>query len=137
MKIKLRFFSHSGQQVVVVRSYQLAQKKAALQYKAMDQTIQTYDQARIKSATSHRCAEMDRIVPEMIGASKAVLENVVFVHQEDSNWPLADTQTLKKRCAVRGGGWDGGVGAGALPAAGRVARRPSTNSPPRPFPFQL
>lgn len=28
---------------------------------------------------------------------QAVLENVVFVHQEDSNWPLADGQTLKKK----------------------------------------
>ena len=28
---------------------------------------------------------------------QAVLENVIFVHQEDSNWPLADTQTLKKK----------------------------------------
>ena len=28
---------------------------------------------------------------------QAVLENVIFVHQEDSNWPLADGQTLKKK----------------------------------------
>lgn len=28
---------------------------------------------------------------------QAVLENVIFVHQEESNWPLADTQTLKKK----------------------------------------
>ena len=28
---------------------------------------------------------------------QAVLENVVFVHQEDSNWPLAEGQTLKKK----------------------------------------
>lgn len=28
---------------------------------------------------------------------QAVLENVIFVHQEDSNWPLAEGQTLKKK----------------------------------------
>ncbi len=28
---------------------------------------------------------------------QAVLENVIFVHQEESNWPLSDTQTLKKK----------------------------------------
>ena len=27
---------------------------------------------------------------------QAILENVIFVHQEDSNWPLADGQTLKR-----------------------------------------
>ena len=26
-----------------------------------------------------------------------MLENVIFVHQEDSNWPLAEGQTLKKK----------------------------------------
>lgn len=30
-------------------------------------------------------------------ASQAILENVIFVHQEDSNWPLAEGQTLKKK----------------------------------------
>lgn len=27
---------------------------------------------------------------------QAILECVIFVHQEDSNWPLADGQTLKR-----------------------------------------
>ena len=26
-----------------------------------------------------------------------MLENVIFVHQDDSNWPLADGQTLKRK----------------------------------------
>tara|TARA_B110000238_G_scaffold49680_1_gene54071 strand:- start:5330 stop:5602 length:273 start_codon:yes stop_codon:yes gene_type:complete len=33
----------------------------------------------------------------MMGVSKAILENVVFVHQEDSNWPLGEAATLKKK----------------------------------------
>ena len=28
---------------------------------------------------------------------QAILDNVVFVHQEESNWPLSDVQTLKKK----------------------------------------
>lgn len=28
---------------------------------------------------------------------QAILENVIFVHQEDSNWPLSEGQVLKKR----------------------------------------
>ena len=28
---------------------------------------------------------------------QAILENVIFVHQEDSNWPLAEGQVLKKK----------------------------------------
>ncbi len=33
----------------------------------------------------------------MMGVSKAVLENVIFCHQEESTWPLADSKTLKAK----------------------------------------
>jgi DNA repair exonuclease SbcCD ATPase subunit len=35
------------------------------------------------------------VAPRMV--SKAVLENVIFVHQDESNWPLGDGATLKKK----------------------------------------
>ena len=48
-----------------------------------------------------------RIVPQLMGVSKAVLENVIFVHQEDSNWPLSEGQasaragtTLPRRASL-------------------------------------
>eukprot|EP00955_Chlamydomonas_euryale_P052519 355181-Chlamydomonas_euryale.AAC.11 len=37
------------------------------------------------------------MVPSLMGVSKAVLENVIFVHQEESNWPLAEGRVLKDR----------------------------------------
>lgn len=40
---------------------------------------------------------MDREIPALMGVSKAILENVIFVHQDDSNWPLQDPSTLKKK----------------------------------------
>jgi len=39
---------------------------------------------------------MEKQVPELLGVSKAVLENVIFCHQEDSLWPFGDTATLKE-----------------------------------------
>ena len=97
-QIKLRLTSRAGQAVVVSRSFSLTRRKAGLAFKALDQAVQTYDPAtRAKAATTYRCADMDRLVPGLMGVSPAVLDNVVFVHQEDSNWPLADTVTLKKR----------------------------------------
>ena len=38
-----------------------------------------------------RGADSGLLVPQ------AVLENVIFVHQEESNWPLAEGQVLKKK----------------------------------------
>ncbi len=46
---------------------------------------------------SFRCADLDKEIPELMGVSQPILENVIFCHQEDSNWPLADSSTLKKK----------------------------------------
>lgn len=40
---------------------------------------------------------MDTEIPQLLGVSKAVLENVIFCHQEDSYWPLAEPSALKKK----------------------------------------
>jgi len=40
---------------------------------------------------------MDAELPHLLGVSKAVLENVIFCHQEDSYWPLAEASVLKKK----------------------------------------
>lgn len=40
---------------------------------------------------------MDSEIPQLFGVSKAVLDNVIFCHQEDSYWPLAEPSTLKKK----------------------------------------
>ncbi len=50
---------------------QLTQKKSALQFKALDQTLQTINRdTNQKEALSYRCADMDRIVPSLMGVSK-------------------------------------------------------------------
>jgi DNA repair protein RAD50 len=49
-----------------------------------------------ESAT-HKCQDLNAVVPLLTGISAAILDNVVFCHQEDSNWPLQDGATLKKR----------------------------------------
>ena len=36
-------------------------------------------------------------MPHLLGVSKSVLDNVIFCHQEDSYWPLAEASTLKKK----------------------------------------
>ena len=50
-----------------------------------------------RGTISTKCAEMDAEMPHLLGVSKSVLENVIFCHQEDSYWPLAEPGTLKKK----------------------------------------
>lgn len=40
---------------------------------------------------------MDSEIPQLLGVSKSVLENVIFCHQEDSYWPLAEPAALKRK----------------------------------------
>lgn len=46
---------------------------------------------------STRCADFDRQIPALLGVSAAILDNVIFCHQEDSFWPLGDPKDLKDR----------------------------------------
>ena len=50
-----------------------------------------------RGVISTKCAEMDTEIPHLLGVSKAVLENVIFCHQEDSYWPLSEPAALKKK----------------------------------------
>ncbi|WFD08302.1 DNA repair protein rad50 [Malassezia vespertilionis] len=50
-----------------------------------------------QAAISTRCAELDQEMTLLLGVSRAILEHVLFCHQEESNWPLAEPFVLKKR----------------------------------------
>ncbi|CAH8348708.1 unnamed protein product [Eruca vesicaria subsp. sativa] len=97
-QIKLRFKTAAGKDVVCIRSFQLTQKASKMEYKAIESVLQTINpHTGEKVCLSYRCADMDREIPALMGVSKAILENVIFVHQDESGWPLQDPSTLKKK----------------------------------------
>eukprot|EP00899_Mesostigma_viride_P026980 jgi/Mesvir1/7467/Mv19232-RA.2 len=96
-QIKLRFYTITGSPVMVIRSVQLTQKASKMEFKALEGFLQTKGPDGERRGLPAKCADMDREVPKLMGVSKAVLENVIFVHQDDSNWPLADPATLKTK----------------------------------------
>ena len=96
-QLKLRFKNYGGQRMVVVRSMQLTQKKTTATFKQLDGVIRATKPDGSKTSYTHKCGELDKTVPIMIGVSRAVLESVIFCHQEDSSWPLQEGAVLKKR----------------------------------------
>ena len=50
-----------------------------------------------KSTISTKNAELDSQIPVYLGASRAILDYVIFCHQDDSLWPLSEASVLKKR----------------------------------------
>jgi len=95
--VKLRLTNRAGKTMVVVRSMEVTQKKASMTFKQLDGVIKTTNADGEKVAMSHKCGELDRQIPELIGVNKSILEHVVFCHQEESSWPLQEGAVLKKR----------------------------------------
>lgn len=95
--IKLRFKNRNDHTCVVTRSLQVTKKRTKLEYKALDAALSTLDRNGQRSSISMKCSEVDRVIPENLGVSGAMLENVIFVHQEDCNWPMQESSVLKKK----------------------------------------
>lgn len=83
--------------MVVVRSMELAQKKTTSTFRQLDGVLRTQDVNGERRNISHKCGELDKQIPQLMGVSKAILDYVLFCHQEDSSWPLQDSAVIKKR----------------------------------------
>ena len=95
-QVKLSFKGTSGAKMVVTRSLQLTVKKATRQQKTLEgQLLMVKDGER--TAISSRVAELDQIMPQYLGVSKAVLDSVIFCHQDESLWPMSEPSVLKKK----------------------------------------
>lgn len=50
-----------------------------------------------RQVISTRVLDLDRLVPEKLGVSPAILDSVIFCHQDESLWPMSAPADLKKR----------------------------------------
>ncbi|KAI0917273.1 hypothetical protein AcW2_007450 [Taiwanofungus camphoratus] len=101
-QVKLRFYAANKQRMLAVRNLSVTMKKnGALTMKTLESILalagDNAEKVGKRGAISTKCAEMDTEIPHLLGVSKAVLENVIFCHQEDSYWPLAEPSILKKK----------------------------------------
>ena len=82
--------------MVVTRSLQLTVKKTTRQQKTLEgQLLMIKDGER--TSISSRVAELDQIMPQYLGVSKAILDSVIFCHQDESLWPMSEPLVLKKK----------------------------------------
>ncbi|KAI0345847.1 hypothetical protein BDW22DRAFT_1353452 [Trametopsis cervina] len=100
-QVRLRFVAANGQRMFVMRNLSVTVKKTgAMQMKTLEGVLGLSDSVEKggkRGTISTKCAEMDAEIPQLLGVSKAVLDNVIFCHQEDSYWPLAEPAALKKK----------------------------------------
>lgn len=95
-QIRLQFRDVNGEMVLVQRSMLCSQKSKKTEFKTLEGVITRIKHGE-KVSLSSKCAEIDREMISCLGVSKSVLNNVIFCHQEDSNWPLSEGKALKQK----------------------------------------
>ncbi|KZV65287.1 hypothetical protein PENSPDRAFT_655878 [Peniophora sp. CONT] len=101
-QVKLRFVAANGNKMLAVRNLSVTVKKnGAMTMKTLESILGLADanleKGGKRGVISTKCAEMDNEIPHLLGVSRAVLDNVIFCHQEESYWPLSEPSTLKKK----------------------------------------
>ncbi|NXU95774.1 RAD50 protein, partial [Cettia cetti] len=95
-QIRLQFRDVNGELMAVQRSMVCTQKGKTPEFKTLESVI-TRTKHGEKVSLSSKCAEIDREMISALGVSKSVLNNVIFCHQEESNWPLSEGKALKQK----------------------------------------
>ncbi|CAN6627038.1 DNA repair protein Rad50p [Trichomonascus vanleenenianus] len=96
-QVKLSFESVNHRKMICTRSMQLTTKRTTRTFKTLEGQLLTKGDDGTKTTLNTRCADLDAQMPALLGVSKAVLDYVIFCHQEDSWWPLAEPSLVKKR----------------------------------------
>ncbi|OLN84343.1 DNA repair protein RAD50 [Colletotrichum chlorophyti] len=95
-QVKLAFTSTGGLKCVATRSLQLTVKKTARSLKTLEGSL-VYNNNGERTVISSRVAQMDEFIPRELGVSRAILDYVIFCHQDESLWPMSEPAALKKQ----------------------------------------
>ncbi|KAI0810303.1 AAA domain-containing protein [Xylaria sp. FL0064] len=95
-QVKLRYNVPPNTSYVVTRSLQLTVKKTTRSQKTLEGTLHSNCDGE-KVSVSSKEANLNKLISETLGVSPAVLDAVIFCHQEESLWPMSEPAALKKR----------------------------------------
>ncbi|XXH05525.1 hypothetical protein Hte_011955 [Hypoxylon texense] len=95
-QVKLRFRVPPETSYTVARNLQLTMTKAKRTQKTLEGSL-TIDHAGEKNNRSSKVIDLDKDVPYALGVAPAILDAVIFCHQEDSMWPMGEPGSLKKK----------------------------------------
>lgn len=98
-QIKLEVRNVQGNRLSICRSMKLGMKRNKISFETLDATLNYMndDDKKGSESISKRCADVDLVMSQFMGVSKAIINNVLFCHQEDSSWPLDEPKKLKEK----------------------------------------
>ncbi|KAJ2904545.1 DNA repair protein RAD50 [Zalerion maritima] len=95
-QVKLAFKSTGSARFVVTRSLQLTVKKTTRSQKTLEGSL-VWNNNGERTTVSSKVADLDEVVPQELGVSRAILDSVIFCHQDESLWPMSEPLALKRR----------------------------------------
>ncbi|TGJ85129.1 hypothetical protein E0Z10_g3646 [Xylaria hypoxylon] len=95
-QVKLRYNVPPNTSYVATRSLQLTVKKTARSQKTLEGTLHSNCDGERVSVSSKE-ANLNKLISDTLGVSPAILDAVIFCHQEESLWPMSEPAALKKR----------------------------------------
>ncbi|XP_053668920.1 DNA repair protein RAD50 [Anopheles marshallii] len=98
-QVKLMVKDCADNMVTAIRSMKITHKGKNPKFETMDSTIIMEDSKTKEkiTMTRSRVVDINNEMCDTMGVSKAILNNVIFCHQEDSCWPLDEPKELKKK----------------------------------------
>lgn len=96
-QIKLSIISCDKQRMIITRSMQLMKRgKDKTTFKTLENQLSKFNK-REKIDMLSKNSDLDNEMPNILGTSKAILDYVIFCHQDESLWPLSEPSQLKKK----------------------------------------
>ncbi|CAY68365.1 DNA repair protein RAD50 [Komagataella phaffii GS115] len=96
-QVKLAFQNISGVSMILTKTLQVVQKPGkSLQFKTLENQLSVINNGE-RTRVSQKAAEIESLIPNYLGVSKAVLNYVIFCHQEENLWPISEPMALKKK----------------------------------------
>lgn len=96
-QVKLQFCNVKGKVMTAVRALEATQKPKKVEVKTLTTTIGMKDDNGHIVTIDGKCNDVLASLSTYLGVSKAILNNVIFCHQEDSNWPLDEGKKVKEK----------------------------------------
>ncbi|XP_013113614.2 DNA repair protein RAD50 [Stomoxys calcitrans] len=100
-QIKLEVRNVQGARLSICRSMKLGMRRGKITFETLDATLNYLnddgDGKKAIDSISKRCADVDLVMSQFMGVSKAIINNVLLCHQEDSSWPLDEPKKLKEK----------------------------------------
>ncbi|PAV91154.1 hypothetical protein WR25_10968 isoform B [Diploscapter pachys] len=96
--VALLFRDTKGNQVTAIKRLCASiNKNRKVQCRTEEPTLMKVDQGGNKVSLSAKVVDFRSEILRLFGLPPAILENVIFCHQESSTWPMSDPKVLKMR----------------------------------------